>query len=174
MTETPAPTKSSRGMRDLVMSLIVLLIPVAVIVTIFRLGGGEDPVVIDPSPAIEDAQRASFPVAVPTGLAEGWRPLSAAFQPADDGATLRIGYLTPSGGGVQLVESTQPADVVLARELGEGVRPAGAVTVAGRPWDSYTVRSDERALIAVEQDRLLIVVGRAAEGELEELAQAVS
>src|SRR5690606_9687215 len=52
VTETPAPTRSSRSMRDLVMSLIVLLIPVAVIVAIFRLGGGEDPVVIDPSPAI--------------------------------------------------------------------------------------------------------------------------
>lgn len=160
-------------MRDLVISLIVLLIPLAVIVAVFRLRGGEDAVVVDPSPAIADAQRASFPVAVPARLDPRWRPVSATFQPHERGATLRIGYLAPSGGGVQLVESTEPVDGVLIRELGDDTRPRGVVTLGGRSWDSYQARGDERALVAEEENRTLIVIGRADVAELEHLAGAL-
>ena len=43
----------------------------------------------------------------------------------DEGATLRVGYLTPTGGHLQLIESTEAAEVLLARELGDGPRPTG-------------------------------------------------
>jgi hypothetical protein len=171
----PAPTRGGgRRFRDMAISLIVLLIPLAAFVAIFRLRGGEDVVVVDPATAVAQAQSASaFPVAPPRGLDEAWRPVSAVFQPKEQGATLRIGYLTPTGAGVQLIESSEPVDPLLIRELGDQVRPLGVVTVGARTWDHYEVRGGERALVAKEPGRTLIVVGAADVAELEYLAAAV-
>src|SRR5258705_12992171 len=105
--EAPAtPSRAGRSGRDMAISMVVLLIPLALVVAIFRLRGGEDVQIVDPSSAIASAQSAKlFPVAAPTGLAAGWRPLSAQF--ARDGATgaLRVGYLTPNDGQGQLIET---------------------------------------------------------------------
>jgi hypothetical protein len=158
----------------MVLSLVVLLIPLAAFVAIFRLRGGEDVVVVDPATAVAEAQRASaFPVAPPRDLDGEWRPVSAVFQAKDQGATLRIGYLTPTGAGVQLIESSEPVDALLIRELGDQVRPMGVVTVGARTWDRFAVRGGEQALVAKEPGRTLIVVGAADVAELEHLAAAV-
>src|SRR5262245_58571573 len=102
----------------MLISLVVLLIPVALIVTIFRLRGGEDVVTVDPAAVIAQARTSGdFPVSAPADLPAGWKPVSAAFQPAGGkSATLRLGYVSPSGGGVQLVESNEPVAKVMARE----------------------------------------------------------
>jgi hypothetical protein len=84
-----------------------------------------------------------------------------------------VGYLTPSGAGVQLIQSDQPAEQLLGRELGDPVRPAGMVDIAGRQWQSYQVRNDERALVLTDRERTLIVIGRAGVDELRALAAAV-
>ena len=170
----PDERPGRRTMRDMVISLVVLLIPVLLVVAVYRLKGGEDPVVIDPSAPIGQAQEGgAFPVSVPRGLAEGWRPISAGYR---GGATavLRIGYLTPSGGGAQLIESNEPAESLLRRELGDQVRPTGTVDIDGRSWQSYDVRDGERALVQTDPARTLIVIGRAQPDELRELARAVN
>jgi len=163
-----------RSVRDMVLSLLVLLIPIVFVVAVFRLQGGEDPVVIDPSSVLAQAESAGdFPVSRPRELAEGWRPVSAVYRGEDGGAILRVGYLTPSGAGVQLIQSDQPAEQLLGRELGDPVRPAGMVDIAGRQWQSYQVRNDERALVLTDRERTLIVIGRAGVDELRALAAAV-
>jgi hypothetical protein len=170
------PPKRSRGTaRDITLSLIVLLVPLLVIVALFRLTGGEDPAVVDPSSAISQAQAANaFPVAAPRGLSAQWRPVSAAFRTGDGGAVLRIGYLTPDGGAVQLVESNEPVESLLRRELGDQIRPEGMVDVSGEPWQAYQARSDEHALVSTDERLTIIVIGRAGPAELAALAQAVS
>ena len=156
------------------LSLIVLLIPIFLLVTLFRLRGGEDVVVVDPAPAISQARAAkAFPVEAPTGLPEQWRPVSAAFQRPDGAAVLRLGYLTPAGGGVQLVESDEDVEVLLPRELGAEIRPLGAVSVSGRDWQSFQVHGSERALVLSDSSRTLIVVGQATQEELVRLAQSL-
>ena len=168
-----------RTARDLVISMVVLLVPIAFIVAIFRLQGGEDPVVIDPAPVLAQAEAAGeFPVSRPGGLAEGWRPVTAVYRREDSGSILRVGYLTPSGAGVQLIESNQPADDLLRRELGDAVRPTGTVDISGRQWQSYTVRGDELALVQTGllesgHARTVIVIGRGSSDEMRALAAAV-
>jgi hypothetical protein len=162
-----------RTARDLVISIVVLLVPIAFIVAMFRLQGGEDPVVMDPSPAMAQAEAAgAFPVSRPAGLAEGWRPVSAVYRGEDAGAILRIGYLTPSGAGVQLIESNQPAEGLLRRELGDSVRPTGTVDISGRPWQSYEARG-ERALVLTGPDRTVIVIGHGGPDEMRALATSL-
>jgi Protein of unknown function (DUF4245) len=177
---TPTPdaphvaVRHSRTARDMTLSLIVLLIPLAVIVTLYRLRGGEDVVVVDPAPSIAQAQAAKlFPVAAPQGLSPDWRPISATFQTSDSVGTLRVGYITPSDGALQLIESNEDARSLLARELGDQVRPQGQVTVNGQLWQSSTVRGDERALVDTSSERTLMVVGRASLDELTVLAQSL-
>ncbi len=169
-----SPPRVNRRFRDMALSLIALLIPILLVVTLFRLRGGEDVVIVDPAPAISQARAANaFPVEAPTGLPEQWRPVSAAFQRPGGAAVLRLGYVTPSGGGVQLVESDEDAEVLLPRELGAEIRPTGTEAIAGREWQSYQVRGGELALVLTGPDRTVILVGRADMPELRRLAESL-
>ncbi|HET6213302.1 MAG TPA: DUF4245 domain-containing protein [Micromonosporaceae bacterium] len=166
--------RPSRTPRDMALSLVVLLIPVLLIVLAYHaLQGGDQPIVIDPAPTVARAQAtAAFPVAVPHDLAAGWRPVSATYAPAGGGSTLRIGYLTPAGAGVQLVQSDVPVDALLAAELGAGRQLRGAEEVDGRAWQRYAARHDETAYVRTENRRTIIVIGPASAGELRALAAA--
>ena len=155
----------------MVLSMVVLLIPIALVVFVFRARGGEDAVVVDPSAAIIQAQQAkAFPVAAPTGLPAEWKCVSATFTRAASGATLRIGYVAPDGGGVQLIESSEPVDALLVRELGDNVRPIGTVAAGGATWDSFQARGAETALVFKGEVRTLIVIGHAPIDQLVVLA----
>jgi hypothetical protein len=159
----------------MVLSLAVLLALIFLAVVGYRvLQNGEQPVVIDPAPTVAEAQRsAGFPVSAPQGLDAGWRPLSATFARAGGGDTLRIGYLTPSGGGVQLVQSDVDPVALVPAELGPGPRLQGTETVAGRAWQRYAARKGELAFVLAEPQRTVIVIGSAPLAEVQSLAAAV-
>lgn len=174
----PVPAERARAgrtARDMILSLVVLLIPVLVIVAIFRFSGGEKPTQVDPSAAIAQARSAqAFPVLAPPRLPDGWRSVSAQFHRQDAASALRIGFVTSSGGALQLIETNEPITTVVDRELGARVRPLGPVSLAGRSWQSYEVRDGERALVLAEPDRTVIVIGRGEPGELATLATALA
>ncbi|PZM96451.1 MAG: DUF4245 domain-containing protein [Actinobacteria bacterium] len=168
--------RSSRSVKDLVISLLVILLPIAALFALHRfvLGGGQ-PVVIDPSPVVADAKSvAGFPISEPVGLDEGWRPTVASFRHVEGGRTLRIGYVTPRGAGVQLVQSSVPADELLPAELSDEATPQGATELGGRSWQRYSARPGERALVLLEPQRTVVIVGDAAEEELAALAAALN
>lgn len=157
------------------LSLVVLLVPVLVVVLIYRVvQGGDQPVEVDTGQAVAQARAAgAFPVSDAAGLGDGWRPISATFQDAEGGKILRVGYVTPDGGGVQLVQSDVPAERLLPAELTASGQPQGTTEVAGQTWQRYTARRGETALVLLQPDRTVIVVGGAAEEELRDLAAAV-
>jgi len=172
----PTTRRRDKTGRDMVLSLSVLLVPILVIGAILRACGSSEPTVIDPSSAIDNARRAAlFTVIVPEGLGPDWRSVSASFARTSDGTagTLRLGYLAPGGGQVQLVESNEEAGALLSRELGEDVRSQGEVRIDGQAWASSLVRGEERALVLAEPDRTVIGVGRASPDELTTLAAAL-
>lgn len=156
----------------MLLALASLLVPILLIGGLLRACGSAAPTVLDPAPAIDDARTAGlFAVLVPHELGEGWRPVQATFLRENDAVgTLRLGYLTPSGGQLLLIESNADTSVLLATELGDDVRPDGEVVVAGRPWTRSVVRGDERSLVLVESDRVIVIVGRAPAEEMTELA----
>jgi Protein of unknown function (DUF4245) len=173
--EAPSVTsgRAGHGTRDMAISMVVLLVPLAIVFVISRLLGGGDPVVVDASPALSQAA-AAFPIGTPHGLASGWRPVSATFGAENDGKALRIGYVTPVGGAVQLIESTETVDGLLVRELGDNTRPTGPVMINGTAWRSFDVRTNEKALVRTDSGRTDIVIGKAGPDELRTLATAVS
>ncbi len=156
------------------LSLLVLLVPIALLLAFYRgFLGGEQPTTVDPAPAVELARsEGAFPVSQPDGLGSDWRTVSARYRAEEGGATLRIGYLTPQGRGAQLVESNVPAEKLLPAELSGG-QPQGPADLPGGSWQRYTARSNEQALVLLEPNRTVIVIGDARESELRQLATAL-
>ncbi|MBQ1074543.1 DUF4245 family protein [Micromonospora sp. C31] len=179
--ERPAPPpavdtrKSERSPKDMAISLLVLLVPIALLVAFYRgFLGGEQPTTVDPAPAIESARAAdAFPVSEPAELGDGWSTVSANFQTVEGGSSLRLGYLTPEGRGAQLVQSSVPPERLLPAELTAEGQPQGQTDLGGRTWQRYTARGNEQALVLLEPDRTVIVVGDARDNELRHLATAI-
>ncbi|CCH16053.1 DUF4245 domain-containing protein [Micromonospora lupini] len=181
--ERPAPpprvaaaaTKAERSPKDMAISLLVLLIPIALLLAFYRgFLGGDQATTVDPAPAIEQARSANtFPVSEPQGLASGWRTVSARYQTVEGGANLRIGYLTPEGRGVQLLQSNVPVEQLLPAELTDQSQPQGPTELAGRTWQRYTARGNQQALVLLEPTRTVLVVGDARDNELRDLAGAL-
>ncbi|SIN33787.1 DUF4245 domain-containing protein [Micromonospora cremea] len=179
--ERPAPppraeaARSERSPKDMAISLLVLLIPIALLLAFYRgFLGGDEPTTVDPAPAIEQARSANvFPVSQPEGLGSDWRTVSARYQTVEGGANLRIGYITPEGRGVQLLQSNVPAERLLPAELTGQGQPQGPTELAGRTWQRYTARGNQQALVLLEPARTVIVVGDARDNELRQLADAL-
>ncbi|MFI9641917.1 DUF4245 domain-containing protein [Micromonospora sp. NPDC051925] len=167
--------RSERSPKDMALSLLVLLVPIALLLAFYRgFLGGEQPTTVDAAPAYEQARAANvFPVTEPSGLGSGWRTVSASFRTVDDGANLRVGYLTPEGRGAQLVQSNVPPERLLPAELTAEGQPQGPAELGGANWQRYTGRGNEQALVLLEPNRTVIVVGDARDNELRELAGAL-
>ncbi|GGO03021.1 DUF4245 domain-containing protein [Micromonospora parathelypteridis] len=176
---TPLPpvksAKSERSPKDMAISLLVLLVPIALLLAFYRgFLGGDQATTVDPAPAIEQARAANtFPVSQPQGLGSGWSTVSARYQTVEGGANLRIGYLTPEGRGVQLLQSSVPAERLLPAELTDQGQPQGPTELAGRTWQLYTARGNQQALVLLEPTRTMIIIGDARDNELRELAGSV-
>lgn len=164
--------KSERSPKDMAISLLVLLVPIALLLAFYRgFLGGDQATTVDPAPAIEQARSANvFPVSQPQGLGSDWTTVSARYQTVEGGANLRLGYLTPEGRGVQLLQSSVPADRLLPAELTSQGQPQGPTELAGRTWQLYTARGNQQALVLLEPTRTVIVIGDARDNELRELA----
>lgn len=177
-TDTPGvpavPVRPSRRPRDLVLSLLVLVVPVLLLVGGYQvLADRHEPVRVAPDAQIAIARRAGLEVLAPVGLERTWVPVSAAFREADGGATLRIGYVTPQDRPVQLVQSSIPPDRLLSRELARDPAAGGTVSVDGVEWHRYPAGNGETALLRSEPRLTVLVVGSAEERELRELAGAL-
>lgn len=172
MSET-APAAGRRP-RDMLLSLLVLAVPLLILGGIYTfVQRSDEPRRADVAAALDSARRAGdFPVAAPVGVPADWRPASAVYRAGDGGAVLRIGYATPGGVGLQVVQSDRPADALLAAELGP-TRSAGTVQVSGRAWQRYPGRPGEEALVLLAPRRSVLVLGPRGAPELTTLAAAL-
>ncbi|WP_239079817.1 DUF4245 domain-containing protein [Paractinoplanes brasiliensis] len=175
----PAPARLSRGQerspKDMAMSLAVLLIPIALLLTFYRLVlDGDKPVSVDAAPVFQQAQQAGlFPVLVPQGLGDDWHATTATFRRAENGATLRIGYVDPDKDPIQLIESNVPSDVLLPAELSKDAKPIGQVRSEAGVWRLYDARPGEKALVMADQSRTVVLVGKTGSDNLEALADTL-
>jgi hypothetical protein len=154
-------------------SLLVLLVPVLLLIGGYQVVSGRtQPVPTDPAEALAAAERAGLETVSPQGLDSAWVPISAVFQP-EPAATVRVGYVTPSGDSLQVLQTGLPSDQVLTRELTEPRQPGGEIELGGVLWQQYRSGSGKRALVRLEPDRTVLVFGSAAIPELHEFAAAL-
>jgi hypothetical protein len=167
--------REGRRPRDMIISLVVLLVPIALILTFYRVVlEGDRPLAKDPTSAIELAGR-EFPVAQAAGLGEDWHITSANFQRQDGGATLRIGYVDPDDRPLLMIQSNVDAATLVPAEVGEQGERTGVYRAGNRTWLQYSGRPGETALIATEQQRTIVIIGKSAgTGNVEKLAASLS
>lgn len=168
--------REGRSPRDMVLSLAVLLVPIALLLTFYRVVlDGDEPIQVDPGPAIQEARQAAlFPVAVPNGLGDDWRVSTATFRREAAGGTLRIGYVDPDDDAVQLVQSSVAPDALLPVELSEDAEVVGTFRAATGVWRRYDARPGEQALVLAEPGRTIVVIGTTDRENLDTLASSLS
>ncbi|KHD72708.1 hypothetical protein MB27_40570 [Actinoplanes utahensis] len=159
----------------MIMSLAVLLVPIALIMIFYRVVlDGDKPVTVDPSSAIQQASK-EFTVAQPAGLSDDWHVSSAIFRRADGGATLRLGYVDPADKPILLVQSTTDAAALVKAEVSEAPTRTGTFRTDRRTWMVYDGRPGETAMIATERSHTIVILGQDGDTKnLEQLASSLS
>jgi hypothetical protein len=183
-TPEPVSPAAGRAARFTYANMFRSLLPLVAICLVivgwnaFRAGPDEDAVrEIDPSSTISiAAERAAYPLVVPTGLGEDYRPTSARTNAVDAGEgspiTLEIGYVTPSTEFAGFVVSDDPrADAV--RRVLDGAEDEGSVQIGGTAWTRSTTERGETAFSRVQDGVTVVVSGSASDAELEAVAAAV-
>ena len=165
---TVASVRAGRRPRDMVRAMVVLMVPVILIVALYRFLGHETPPTIDTADTYETARSAhDFDVLIPTGLSVKWRITSASYQDK----TLRLGFISPANGQLRVVETGPVTPTFYADELGAGAHPTGTVEVNGVTWQRYADgRPEETSLVRADPKRTVIVVGHSSAADLQTLA----
>jgi len=177
----PRPTGRSTGQLrktvwDMVRSMAVVLALVFVIVLLAWRPSPEAVTVIDPGPAVALADAsADFPVVVPVGLGEGWRPTSARWEPSPSSLgipVLHIGYVTPTEEYAQVSQGRVTAESYLDEQTSGG-SPTGTREVAGVTWQQWEA-DDRRSLVLIDDAGLTTIVsGTGTWAEIESLASTL-
>jgi hypothetical protein len=180
----PAPTAVERANRMSAANMIRSLLPLVVICLLavgwitFRQSGTDPVRPIDPTNSVRLAtERASYPVEVPAGLPDGYRPTSARTDApgAAEGApvTLEIGYVTPSDEYAGFLVTDDPDAERLTSVL-DGAEDDGSVDLGGRTWTRLTSERGETVLTREDGDVTTLVTGSADDDELQTVAAAVA
>jgi hypothetical protein len=169
--------------RDMMLSLAVIAVPIAVVLIIKPSKAG-DPVHVIDSVSYETqlgAARQSEPFAVlaPSSLPASWKLTSEYYQlPGAAAADWHLGYLTPSGGYASLEQTTQSVARFLSDQHSDA-SPNTAVQIAGATpevWQRYTGTTPSglsTVLFQTDAKSSVIVAGSAPLAELEQLAAAL-
>jgi hypothetical protein len=155
----------------MVRALVVLMVPVILLVALYRFLGHETPPTIDTSDVYEAAQAAhAFDLLKPIGLSDKWHLTSAAYEQG----TLRLGFVSPSNGQLRVLETGPASPALIPTELGAGARVERPVEVNGSGWQRYVDgRPEETALVKTEPKRTVIVVGHSSDADLHTLASSL-
>ena len=177
----PAVQRAARmNVANMMRSLLPLVLICLAIVwwTSFRQSADVQPVrTIDPSSTVDlAAARASYPIVVPQGLGQNYRPTSARTDAGNasegDPVTLEIGYVTPSEEFAGFVVSDDARADPLATVL-DGAHEKGSVDLHGVSWTRSTTQKGETVLSREDGGVIVAVSGSASEKDLETVAAAV-
>jgi hypothetical protein len=179
-TEAPAPPAVDRMQRftaaNMIRSLLPLVLVCLIVVGITALRQNpDDPVREVDTTSAERAvsQLAGYPLLVPRGLSDGWRPTSvrtdAGGASAGDPVTLQIGWYTPGGEFAEYVVSDDAEAGALTDVLDDATQD-GTQQVDGEAWQRLTTERGETALTRAEGTATLLVTGSASDDELGTLA----
>lgn len=158
--------------RDMVLSLVVVLGAIGVILAI-TWRPSPDPVrVIDPGPVLAAARaQAPYPVLYPADLADGWRPTSARWEitpTSTPDPAWHLGLVTPHEEYAQVGQTASANTAYVTEQVGRS-----APTGEWEGWQRYE-SSGQRALLRISDGVTIVVSGTASWQTLELLTQRLS
>jgi hypothetical protein len=169
-----ARPRRNQSAGDLVRSLAIVLVVVAVVLMLSTRDHAAVVTTVDPAVSVAEARtQASYPVLAPVGLGTKWRPTSV--RVTRNGAALEwhMGFVTPKEDYAGLEQSDGPPGVFLDRFAADA-KPTGVVRIGDRSWRRLEGGHPEpRALLLREGPVTTLVVGSAAWSELDALAAAL-
>lgn len=166
----PARVPRQRRMRDMALSLAVLLIPLGIFYWAWDWAASDREVsVVDTSEDYTTAEGLGVDVVRPE-LAEEWKPISSALDADGGTVTLRTGWYSPEGFGLQLVQTTGPADDVHDGLTG----PGEPVEAGGATWTAHDIPEGEAWVAALDGSTVVLTAEQDGIGELPELAEGVA
>lgn len=179
----PRNSRLRTTVRDMVLSLAVIAVPIAVVLAIepSKSGNPVHPVDASAYQTTLSAARAAepFQVLAPTSLPSSWKLTSAYYNPAGSGpAEWHLGYLTPSGAYASL-EQTGESFAGYLSDQHSNASQGSAVQIAGatpNTWQRYTGTAPAglpTLLYAQNGKSTVIVAGSAPLSDLETLAAAL-
>lgn len=187
--ETPRrPRRTSGGMRDMLLSMIVLAVVVLVLAGItrgcsFSPGGPSTNSsllpTVDVSAELQSAARqVTFPLHE-MRLPSGWRPNSASVDqlgPNGRDHAVRIGWISPAGHYLQVSQSDASAEDLARSAAGLGdqdaVTPTGTETTDGTKWTVYPSVRDESSWVTDLGTERLFITGNGTTNEFDTMAGA--
>jgi hypothetical protein len=179
-TEAPAVDRMARfTAANMIRSLLPLVLGCLLVVGITAVRQNpEDPIrEVDTTSAERAVSRlASYPLLVPRGLADEWRPTSvrtnAGTATAGDPLTLQIGWLTPAEEFAQYAISDDPEAAALTDVLTDATAE-GSRQVDGETWEQLATERGETVLTRTAGTATLLVTGSASDDELTTLASSL-
>jgi len=184
-TEPPAPTDAPRrsayslgSLSNMARSMLVLgLLVLALVAIVPRISEVSRPAVDAVGKARATAAQVGYPLELPQGLGEGWKPTVATYAPGTEGVpTFTTVWETPEGGDIALKQAVDVTPGWVARSVNDGVR-GGSVTVAGRTFERYAAESGSQVSFvergAGSSDPTLVMTGTVSEDELKAFAAAL-
>ena len=156
--------------RDMVISMLVLLVPIGLIYWFFTSNPDAKPEAVDVAPVLTVAQEQSpYPVLRPVNLPDGWVATRVAW--AEDGEnwidgepavgnSWQVGYISPDGTYIGLQQRDRAASAFIDDLTRDGVASGTTDETAGRTWERWT-SSDGRtnSLVWRDGDVAAVVAG---------------
>ena len=180
-TDVVRPQRARFAMADMVRSLGLLIVIIAVLLFIgparsLILPGGKDKMpAVDYSGDITGFDKvASAPALVPAGLPTNWRANAANVDNTSGSPHLHIGWAVPGTAFAGLDEGTGDSNALLRQVTGSASLPSrGTTTIGG---DTWTVRRSSRGETTYTRDVngvFVIVTGNANDAQLRLLAASL-
>lgn len=162
-------------MRDMVLSLAVLLVPLGIFYAVWNWAAEDRRVsVVDTSEDYLTAESLGMEVIRPD-LSEEWKPISSSLESQSDGRNedivLRTGWYSPEGGGLQVVQIDGDSERVFAEQL---TGPGDPVEVGGVQWATYLTDDGTAWLAELAGSDVVLLADADGRAELPELAEGVA
>ncbi|MDN3239069.1 DUF4245 family protein [Glycomyces tritici] len=159
-----------RRMRDMAMSMAVLLVPIGLFYVGWQwLAEDRQVSVVDTSANYSTAASLGLAVIEPE-LSGEWKAISSDLAVEGETVTLRTGYYSPEGNGLQLSETNGTA-----ADVNEDLQGAGTpVEAAGIAWASYTSDIGETWVAEIGGETIVLSAETDGAGDLPELAAGVA
>lgn len=165
--------RAKRGLRDLVLSLGVVGLFVAFLYAVVWRPAPEPVRTIDPAETLRLAESdADYEVLAPEGLSEQWRPTSARYEPAGDGSTWFLGYVTPDGQYVAVAQTDGDPEAFIGEQTLSG-SPEGVREIRDEQWQQYAT-DDQRSLVRATDESTTVVTGTVDYDQLQDFAERLS
>lgn len=158
-----------RRLRDMALSLAVLLVPLGLFYWVWDWAATDREVsVVDTSQNYLAAESLGLETVRPD-LSGEWKAISSALATEDEAVTLRTGWYSPEGYGMQLVQTTGPVDAVHEELAGTGE----PVEAGGLEWVAYDLAEGRAWVVDLDASSVVLTAERDAVAELPELAEGV-